>query len=68
MNKSVAIEIRDDKVLNLIHSLEDLGLIKILKIEQSQTTNWVSRYKGAMSKQSMDEIDAQLNTLRNEWD
>ncbi len=41
--------------------------------KQDTTTNetenyWVKKYKGAMSKQPINEIDAQLNELRNTWE
>ncbi len=34
---------------------------------QKPGTYW-SKYKGAMSKQSLSDIDQQLNELRNEWE
>lgn len=35
---------------------------------QPATLNWAQQYKGAMSKQSLNDIDKQLNELRNGWE
>lgn len=67
--KTITIDIINDKVLKLLKDLELLQLIRMRKEKkQPSTVNWVRRYKGSMSKQSVSEIDNQLNELRKGWD
>jgi hypothetical protein len=71
MLQTVTIDIINDKALNLLMDLERLQLIRLrreVSETASKTQNAGSRYKGAMSKQSIVEINKQLNDLRNEWE
>ena len=66
---TVTVDILDDKALNLLKDLELLKIIKVhLTAVDSTTTDSVKKYKGLMTKQSPEEIEQQLNELRNEWD
>jgi hypothetical protein len=67
--KTITIDIINEKAIHLLQDLELLKLIRIRKEKagQNNATDWV-RYKGAMSKQPISEIDQQLNELRNEWE
>lgn len=68
--RTVTVDIINEKVLNLLRDLEQLQLIRLRKdsaTEQAATLDWVA-YKGAMSKQPLNEIDQQLNELRSEWE
>lgn len=70
--KTVTIEILNKKALNLLKDLEKLHLIRLQKIkpgegELNEKNRW-ARYKGAMSKQPLSQIDQQLRELRNEWE
>ena len=66
MNQSMTIEIVNDGAMSLLQSMEHLCLIRFSKKEPVKMTNW-KKYKGAMTKQSVDTIDYQLNELRNAW-
>jgi hypothetical protein len=69
--QTVIIDILDNKALKLLQDLELLQLIKLHKAKTSSVTTpneWTTKYKGAMTKQPITEIDNQLNDLRNEWD
>ncbi len=68
--RTVTVDIINEKVLNLLRDLEQLQLIRLRKddaTKQATTSDWVA-YKGAMSKQALNEIDQQLNELRSEWE
>ena len=69
MIQTVIIDIINDKALKLLQDLEHLQLIRMHK-EKSQLTGatWADRYKGAMAKQPLADVDNQLNELRNGWD
>lgn len=66
--RTLTIDILHEKALNLLKDLELLTLIKIRHDNRAEaSTDW-SKYKGAMSKQSLEEVNLQLNELRSEWD
>ena len=66
--KTITIDIIDEKA---IHLLQDLELLKLIRLRKGKAghkgTDW-GKYKGAMSKQPISEVDRQLNELRNEWE
>ena len=68
--QTVTIDIINTKVLKLLQDLELLQLIRMRREEKQTSTliSWSAKYKGAMTKQSLPEIDNQLNELRNEWE
>ncbi len=69
MIQTVTIDIINDKALKLLQDLELLQLIRMRKEKAPLTaTSWTERYKGAMSKQPLTEIDNQLNELREGWE
>jgi len=68
--ETITIDILNKKVINLLHDLETLKLIRLRKEKNisAPTVNWKAKYKGAMTKQPLDEIAQQLNELRNAWE
>ena len=68
--RTVTIDIINDKALNLLLDLELLELIRLREekhVENTAIKDW-SKYKGSMTKQVLNEVDQQLNTLRSEWE
>lgn len=68
--RTITIDIINEKALNLLRELELLKLIRLRKEnpeEKPVPRDWL-KYKGAMSKQPLNEIDQQLNELRSEWE
>ena len=68
MIQTVTIDIINNKALKLLQDLELLQLIRLRKEKTTPNSNWAERYKGAMSKQTLTDIDNQLNELRSEWE
>lgn len=68
--QTITIDILNKKALKLLEDLEHLQLIRLHKeIKRSSTpANRIRQYKGAMAKQSIDDVDKQLNELRDEWE
>lgn len=68
--KTLTIDIVNDKVIKLLHDLESLQLIRVHREKPLKETQikWEAKYKGAMQKQPLIEIDNQLNELRNSWE
>ena len=50
--------------------MELLKLIRVRKEKNQQkgAINWAAKYKGAMQKQPLNKVDAQLNDLRSSWE
>lgn len=67
--KTITVDILNEKAMNLLRDLELLKLIRLRREPTSQkdSTDW-SKYKGAMSKQPISEVDQQLSELRSEWE
>lgn len=64
---TVTIDILNEKALNLLRDLELLKLIRLRKGKEETNLNginFVAKYKGAMTRQSLDNIDQQLKDLR----
>lgn len=70
MIQTITIDIINDKAVRLLQDLELLQLIRLRKEKEQPATaeNWAMKYKGAMQKQPLHEIDDQLKNLRNEWE
>jgi hypothetical protein len=68
--RTVTIDIINEKALSLLRDMEGLRLIRLHSDQQEEHFTKISwaKYKGAMNKQAIDEIDQQLNELRNEWE
>jgi len=67
--QTVTIDILNSKAVRLLQDLEHLQLIRMRKEKTQPATQstGIAQYKGAMTKQSLTDIDNQLNELRNEW-
>ncbi len=68
---TVTIDILNENALNLLRDLELLKLIRLRKekeVSNLNGINLVAKYKGAMTRQPISEIDQQLKDLRNEWE
>ncbi len=65
--RSITIDILNEKALKLLRELEKLKLIRLRKESDVSATNW-QQYKGAMSKESKEDVDRQLEMLRNDWE
>ena len=69
--RTLTLDVLNDKAINLLKDLEDLKVIKLhedAEIHAKNPKNLAAKYSGAMTKQSIEEIEKQLNDLRAEWD
>jgi hypothetical protein len=65
--KTITIDIINEKVLKLLHDLELLQLIRVRKKQVASSTDWKTKYKGALQTQPLEKVNSQLNNLRQEW-
>jgi hypothetical protein len=68
--QTVTIDIINDKAIKLLQDLELLQLIRMRKDKEpsAKKYNPTTRYKGAMTKQPLTDIEDQFNELRNGWE
>lgn len=67
--QTLTIDIINNKAIRLLQDLELLHLIRVRREQQpSAATDWTAKYKGAMTKQPLTDVDNQLNELRKEWE
>lgn len=60
------VEIMNDQALNLLKELELLKLIRLHEENDEDETDNTAKYKGAMTKQPLGEVNIQLQKLREE--
>ena len=68
---TITIDLLNENAITLLRDLELLKLIRLRREKNEPKTsgiNLVAKYKGAMLRQPMGDIDQQLKNLRNEWE
>ncbi len=67
--RTVTIDILNEKAMNFLRELELLQLLRLRRDDSgnNEDTDW-AKYKGAMTKQPLDEVNNQLEKLRSEWE
>jgi hypothetical protein len=68
MNNKILIQLTNQKALGLLHEMEELHLIKVLKenIEPART-KLSEKYKGFISKEDARELNDHIKQMRSEW-
>jgi hypothetical protein len=67
MNQSLTIEVIDQNAVILLEGMGHLKLIRVFR-DVPKKVNWAKKYKGAMSRQPVEEIERQLDELKNAWE
>lgn len=67
MIRTISIDILNEEALKKLKELEEKQLIRLKGKDAEPKRNRIADFKGAMSKQSPEEIDKQLEELRNSW-
>lgn len=63
--ETLTIDILNNKAIKLLQDLETLQLIRVRKEEKTgPNINWPKKYKGAMRRQTLAEVESQLKDLR----
>ncbi len=67
--KTITIDIINEKAIRLLQELELLQLIRLRDEKNSRKVapDW-GKYKGAMTKQPISQVDQELNKLRDDWE
>jgi HAMP domain-containing protein len=63
------VEIKSDIALELLHHLESIGMLRMLNTKPIATGQRLSeRFAGSLSKESVCEMQKELNSMRSEWE
>lgn len=69
MEGTILIQLNDKKAVKLLHDLEDLNLIKILKENiKSSPIKLSDKYRGVFSEENAKNFNEHTQTARKEWD
>lgn len=70
MEETFLVDIINKKALNVLKDLEGLQLIRLRERKEKPLLGnaWAAKYKKAMTRQSLHEIDVQLSNLRSAWE
>ena len=67
---TTVIEIKDDVAYGFLHQLERMNILRVVSQQRTQNINGQKlskRFAGALSSERVDELQEELNQMRNEW-
>ena len=68
MNNTILIKITNPKALRLLHELEELHLIKVIKDNLAPVRIKLSdKYKGVITKEQGQDLNNHIHQMRSEW-
>lgn len=68
MDNTMLIQVTNKKALGLLHELEELHLIKVLKENFTPVKTKLSdKYKGSISKEQGQSLSEHIKQMRSEW-
>jgi hypothetical protein len=68
MDNTMLIQVTNQKAIGLIHELEELHLIKVIKENFTPTKTKLSdKYKGTITKEQGQNLNEHVKQMRSEW-
>jgi hypothetical protein len=68
MNNTILIQLTNQKAVGLLHQLEELQLIKILKENiEPANTKLSDKFKGFITKEEGQQLSEHIKQMRTEW-
>jgi hypothetical protein len=68
MDNTMLIQLTNQKAVGLLHELEELHLIKVLKENLAPAKTKLSdKYKGIISKEQGQSLNEHIKQMRSEW-
>ncbi len=68
MDNTMLIQVTNHKAVALLHELQELNLIKVLKENFSPAKTKLSdKYKGIITKEQGQKLNEHIKQMRNEW-
>jgi hypothetical protein len=68
MDNTMLIQVTNQKAIGLLHELEELHLIKVIKENFTPTKTKLSdKYKGTITKEQGQNLNEHIKQMRSEW-
>jgi hypothetical protein len=68
MGNTILIELTNQKAVGLLHELQELHLIKVLKENFAPVkTKLSNKYKGVITKEQGQNLNEHIKQMRSEW-
>jgi hypothetical protein len=64
---TLLIQLTNQKALGLLHEMEELHLIKVLKENTTEKPKLSDKYKGIISKEEGQKLNEHIKRMRSEW-
>jgi len=64
---TLIIQLTNQKALGLLHEMEELRLIKVLKENITDKPKLSDKYKGIISKEEGQKLNEHIKQMRSEW-
>ena len=64
---TLLIQLTNQKALGLLHEMEELHLIKVLKENTAAKPKLSDKYNGIISKEEGQKLNEHIKQMRNEW-
>jgi len=68
---TAVIEIKNDLAYGFLYNLERINMLRVVSRQHTQNSNrqkLSERFVGSLSSERVDELQKELNQMRNEWD
>lgn len=69
MKNTIIIEVTNQKALGLLHELEELELIRVVKgnLVSGKRPKLSEKYRGIINKEQGEELNKHIHQMRGEW-
>lgn len=64
---TMLIQLTNQKVIGLLHELEELNLIKVLEENLTDKPKLSEKYRGIISKEEGEKLQEHVQQMRSEW-
>jgi len=62
------IEIKNDLAFSFLYNLERMNVLRVVNRQNGHRQKLSERFAGSLSNERVDELQKELNQMRNEWD
>ena len=65
---TAVIEIKNELAYNFLHNLERMDVLRIVSRKKDRKQKLSERFAGSLSDERVEELQKELDQMRNEWD
>ena len=67
MDNTILIELTEQKAIGILHELEELRLIRVLRKNVPAKGRLSEKYRGIISSEKGQQLNEHIKQMRNEW-